>query len=61
MTLDENGAQIFIKPEDLTRLFCLTPIQKKKDPLLTSKHQETIAEYINDQIVKHLKTKDNSE
>lgn len=55
LTTDSEGAIVQIKPEDLTRLFCLTQSQLKMDPLLSPGHSDTISDYVNDQIVQHLK------
>ena len=44
-----------MKPEELTRLFCIRNVQySKEDPLLSDDHRVAIADYINQQILSHL-------
>ena len=48
---------MFIKPEELTRLFCLRNLQSKSskdDPLLSDEHRIAIADYVNEQILQHI-------
>ena len=67
MSVDRRGAQIFLSPDELTKLFCFQNVwnqssstsQRAKlskhqtlDALLSEKHKEAIADYIDQQIVK---------
>lgn len=53
VTVDKQGAFIYMDPENLTRLFVQFNLsssadEMKKEPLLSYKHTNTIADYIND-------------
>lgn len=65
VSVDTEGAQVMIRPEELTRLFCYRmptkySQKKTKDPLLTGKHTQMVASYINYEILNHLKSMTNS-
>lgn len=67
MSVDRRGAQIFLNPDELTKLFCFQNVWEQTegaaeriklskhqslDALLSEKHKEAIADYIDAQIVK---------
>ena len=53
-TVDEQKGRILIDPKHLTRVFALSPEGRKTEPLLSSEHNEAVADYINMEILNHL-------